>query len=305
MRCLIIGYGSIGSRHARLLRAMGHDVIVVSRRDDVPYPTFSSIDAAGGEGYALAVIATPTIEHAADYLAVLRFVSARMVLLEKPVFAYPGEIPRDMPPAAETTRVGYNLRFHPLVSRTLQILEGRAVYAASLYVGQYLPDWRPGSDYRTGYSADAARGGGALRDLSHEMDLACLFAGSWRALAAIGGRVSALEMTSDDVFSLICLHERCPNVAIHMNCLDRVKQRHFTINCGGGTVQGDFVENRLTWNGVEETFDCAPDSTYERQLKAMLHEDGGPACTLGEGVDVLRMIGAAETAAREQRWVRR
>ena len=29
-------------------------------------------------------------------------------------------------------------------------------------VGQYLPDWRPGTDYRTGVSASRDQGGGAL-----------------------------------------------------------------------------------------------------------------------------------------------
>ena len=42
MKSLIVGYGSIGRRHARLLSAMGHEVAVASAQTDVdfkPFPT--------------------------------------------------------------------------------------------------------------------------------------------------------------------------------------------------------------------------------------------------------------------------
>ena len=42
-----------------------------------------------------------------------------------------------------------------------------------VYAGQCLPTWRPESDYKNTYSAKSEKGGGVLRDLSHEIDL-CL-----------------------------------------------------------------------------------------------------------------------------------
>lgn len=86
MRCLVLGYGSIGARHARLLAEEKHDVAVVSRRSDVPYKTFASREDARLDEYDLVVIATATSNHAEDYAFVANNISAKRILLEKPVF---------------------------------------------------------------------------------------------------------------------------------------------------------------------------------------------------------------------------
>ena len=46
-------------------------------------------------------------------------------------------------------------------------------------VGQYLPDWRPGTDYKSGVSAQKDLGGGALLELSHELDYLQWFFGNF------------------------------------------------------------------------------------------------------------------------------
>ena len=40
MKVAIIGFGSIGTRHPKILKEMGLSVSVVSSRNDVPYPTY-------------------------------------------------------------------------------------------------------------------------------------------------------------------------------------------------------------------------------------------------------------------------
>ena len=44
MKSAIIGFGSIGARHADILKKMGLSVSVVSSRNDVPYPVYKNID---------------------------------------------------------------------------------------------------------------------------------------------------------------------------------------------------------------------------------------------------------------------
>src|SRR3546814_2198440 len=53
--------------------------------------------------------------------------------------------------------VAQNLRFHPAVVEANALLKSGAFgpVSAAIAVGaSYLPDWRPGSDYRKNYAAD-------------------------------------------------------------------------------------------------------------------------------------------------------
>ena len=63
MKALVVGYGSIGSRHARLLTSLGCEVAVLSSRDvDVPLRYRTLTDAlAWKPGYV--VIANRTSQH--------------------------------------------------------------------------------------------------------------------------------------------------------------------------------------------------------------------------------------------------
>jgi predicted dehydrogenase len=230
--------------------------------------------------------------------------NVKRILLEKPAFASITQKPAGLSQSIrEQTLIGFNLRFHPVVLRALNVIKNKEIYSAFFYVGQYLPDWRPHTDYKLCYSADKVKGGGVLRDLSHEMDLACLFTGSWQSLAASGDHLSSLEISSEDVFSILSKHDRCPQVLIHQNYLDRTKRRYFILNFTDGTLYGDLVSNTLSWNGDTENFDCDTDTTYKHQLMTALHESAKGACTFAEGMDVMLMIDAAETAASTCNWI--
>ena len=58
INALVIGLGSIGQRHARVLRELGHGVTTVSRRGDGDYQSIAKAIAATGPGYV--VVATET-----------------------------------------------------------------------------------------------------------------------------------------------------------------------------------------------------------------------------------------------------
>ncbi len=64
-RVLIVGYGSIGARHARLLAAAGSDVACVTRNADCPYPRHGAI-VGGVAAFAPThiVISNETSRHA-------------------------------------------------------------------------------------------------------------------------------------------------------------------------------------------------------------------------------------------------
>ena len=68
---------------------------------------------------------------------------------------------------------GYNFRFLPSLIEFRKQLQAKKIgdiYLVRSEVGQYLPSWRPESDYKNGVSANKSLGGGVLLELSHEID---------------------------------------------------------------------------------------------------------------------------------------
>ena len=61
-------------------------------------------------------------------------------------------------------RLGFEQTAYPQGARLREALADQRVISVQAYVGQYLPSWRPGTDYRLCYSSHADHGGGALLD---------------------------------------------------------------------------------------------------------------------------------------------
>ncbi len=107
INAVVVGLGSIGQRHARVLKELGHAVTTVSRRGDGDHTSIASAIAAARPGYA--VIATETSQHAESLRQLAEADFRGSVLVEKPLFAHSAPAP-DYPFASLV--VGYNLRFH-------------------------------------------------------------------------------------------------------------------------------------------------------------------------------------------------
>lgn len=302
MKALVIGYGSIGSRHARILSELGCRVAVVTAREDADAPLrFASVSGAVSEfAPDYAVIATETARHGEGIAQLARSGFRGTLLVEKPLCPLPCALP---PSAFQGVYVAYNLRFHPLVQRLRELLASEEILSVQAYVGQYLPLWRPGRDYREVYSADKGAGGGVLRDLSHELDLLNWLLGGWQRLVAVGGRFSRLEIDSDDIFSIMMATGRCPVVAVQMNYLDRVGRRRIIVNTQERTIEVDFVAGKLFVDGACEEFQVDRDHSYREMHRSLLGACRRDLCTIAEGMTVVGMIAAAERSVEEERWV--
>lgn len=306
-RALVVGLGSIGLRHARILHAQGHAVAGVSRRGaaavppDLPIACHASLAAGieGGPDYV--VVATDTAEHETMLAELARLGFRGRVMVEKPLFARAAEIPENRFAALA---VAYQFRRHPGLLGLRELLGDEPVLTASLYVGQHLSEWRPGRDYRTGYSASADRGGGALRDLSHELDYALWLLGPWRRVAALGGHFSGLEIASDDVFVLLMETARCRAATIEVNYVDRRPRRSLELRTDTRTLAFDFLSGALSENAAQ----LAMIKPERDEVMGAMHRDMIEGriqglCDGSQGAAVMGLIEAAETAAREQQWI--
>jgi predicted dehydrogenase len=301
VKALVIGYGSIGARHARLLGELGCASAVVTRRQvdfSTVYPDIES--ALCGHRPDYVVVANATKQHHATLASLASAGFSGRVLVEKPLFENLLPLPVSR---FQGIYVAYNLRFHPVIQRLRDMLAGETMLSVQAYVGQYLPEWRPGTDYRQSYSASAAQGGGVLRDLSHELDYLGWLFGSWESVTALGGHFSPLEIDSDDLFVVLMQTERCPVVSVQLSYLDRIARRRISINTRDHAIEADLIAGTVAIDGKRETLLVERDHTYREMHRAVLNGDFSSLCTVHEGLATLQLIETAESANRQKEWV--
>ncbi|WP_158529661.1 Gfo/Idh/MocA family protein [Parvibium lacunae] len=302
-RCLVVGYGSIGMRHSRILGELGCNVSVMSRRVDavdsiVSYDNIS--DALQSQQPNYVVIANETAQHHPTLEQLIELEYQGAVLIEKPLFNVPQRIPENQ---FSDLRVAYNLRFHPVVLALKSALANQKILSVHSYVGQYLPDWRPGTDYRQSYSAHAKSGGGVLLDLSHDLDYLSWMFGDWLKVTALGGQLSKLELSSDDIFSMLITYAECPIASVQLNYLDRLGRRRIIINTLDHTYEADLIQNKIVIDKDEEYFIVERDDTYRAMHVAMLLNQENFTCTAQEALKTLQLIDAARQCADATKWV--
>jgi predicted dehydrogenase len=214
MNILLIGRGSIGDKHLATLRSLqkklGLSIEVwepaTHGRAYLQELTRILLD----KNIQAAIICNPTSLHAQTTLACLR--AGAHVFVEKPLgMSFDAGIFAQIERAAKqkklTLMVGYDMRFNPWILKIKERMTARAlgrVWGARVMAGQYLPDWRPGVDYRETYSAKKSLGGGVLLDLSHELDyLLWLMPSKARRVTARKIHTGLLQIDTEDVASLI------------------------------------------------------------------------------------------------------
>ena len=315
-RALVAGLGSIGQRHLRLLREAlpGADIRVLRHSNcagTIEYANgwFLRLEEAQSFAPELAVIASPAPYHIVTARALAE--TGTHLLVEKPVSDGVAGVAALIALCAvrrQLFQVGYNLRFLETLQRfRAEIESGRigTVYAVRCEIGQYLPAWRPGNDYRTTVSAQKALGGGVLLELSHELDLLRWIFGEVDWLSAWIGRQSALEIDVEDIAMLQIGFANGPVAQLGMDFVRRDTTRVCIAIGEQGSLRWDAVAgtvdrfDRQTGGWVELGSQIPDrDASYRAQIAAFLGAitRGMPdpiAATGTDGLAVMRLIEAA------------
>ena len=140
-------------------------------------------------------------------------------------------------------------------------------YSVRVICSSYLPDWRPGVDYRTVYSAHREMGGGVTIDLIHEWDYLVELFGVPSQVYNLKGTFSHLEIDSDDLSVYIA---RYPGLLaeVHLDYFGRTYRRSIELFCKNGTVTADFGAGTLTLeDGTVRRYEEPVNRRYEREME--------------------------------------
>lgn len=323
-RVLIVGHGSIGKRHLRLARKLlpNADIQVLHHQlcDSIPeYANgcFSKLEQAVDFAPQVAVIASPATFHLSTARPLAR--AGVHLFIEKPLSASLDDVPQLLETCREQKIVlmtGYNLRFLSSLQRFRELISkheiGR-VLSVRCEVGQYLPSWRPDTDYRLGVSARQGLGGGALLELSHEVDYLRWIFGEVGWVKATLSRQSSLEIDVEDTAHLILGFTTVANNHQLIGTVNLDFVRHDTTRlCTAIGEKGSLRWNGLT--GVVEQFDRGAnewreifshqhqrDDSYLAEWQHFLicvSEQKTPLISGEDGWKVLQIIDAARLASK-------
>jgi predicted dehydrogenase len=281
-RLLIVGYGSIGQRHLRIARELlpKTDIRVLRHQKYESIPEhangcMSSLDEALAFAPQAAVIASPSTFHMKTAQPLAE--AGAHLMVEKPLAASLEGVEQLLSTCAMRKLVlmtAYNLRFVRSLQKYRQLIQsGRIgrVISVRCEIGQYLPTWRPGSDYRLGVSASRKLGGGALLELSHEIDYLRWIFGEVAWVQANLSSQGVLEIDVEDTAHLILGFEvdsRGHNLIANLS-MDFVRQ-DTSRQCNAIGEQGSLRWNGLT--GVVELF-SAGGTEWKQEFSYTLTRD--------------------------------
>lgn len=331
MHVLVVGTGSIGKRHIANLLALGVRVSAFSYR------------AAAGAGAALSAFQDPRVQHAPDLAQALAgdvgavvvanrtdlhldvaLQAARQgkhLFLEKPLaasLAGVSELRRLVAQQGLVVEAGFMLRRHPNLLWMQQHLASGALgelFHARAAVGQWLPDWRPGTDHRQGYGAFRAQGGGVVFDLIHELDLVHWLLGPVADVSAMTRVVSSLEIETEAVAQIGLRMASGVLAQVHLDYVRPGYGRDMEIVARHGVLAWDYPAGTVTLEraGVApETVHQVPpgferNTMFREHMAHFLHRIEDPALPavspLADAEAVLRLALASHQSNAERRFV--
>jgi glutamate-1-semialdehyde 2,1-aminomutase/spore coat polysaccharide biosynthesis protein SpsF len=319
-RLLVVGCGSIGTRHIGNLQELGvRDLVAfdtdperraeVARRFGV-----QTVDTLKGDwnGVNAVVIATPSSLHVP--LATEAARRGCHLFIEKPL----SDSLAGVPELLETVRrknttvlVGCNLRFHPGLKRVKQLIDEGAIgrpVSAHAEMGYYLPDWRPTEDYRTSYSARRALGGGIILDAIHEIDYLMWMLGEVSNVSCFAGTLSGLNLDVEDTAAILLRFASGAIGEVHVDYIQRSYSRTCRVIGDDGSISWDYIARRVElfspasgkWRTALEWPDWDLNDMYREEIAhflACLRGDERPLIDATEGARALSIALAAKQSA--------
>jgi predicted dehydrogenase len=291
-RVLVSGSGSAAERHLALVSTFIPGAHIANWRRQKSEDAFNETtlevledSEVASFGPQVSVVASPASEHLVQARSLVDCGSH--VLVEKPLSTSIEGVADLFDSAAESRtiiQVGYNLRFLDSLRTFQELLNSRTlgdIQSIYIEVDQYLPDWRPDENYQSSVSAIKSLGGGALLELSHEVDLAIRLFGEFQLAHASMKKLSGLEIDVEDSVvvegEFLSFQNRKPKLSIHLGMINRAPRRFCEVvgsltsarwNGLVGTVEIFNVLDRR-WDLVfEKQGDVA--SSYDRQLQVFM-----------------------------------
>lgn len=256
-----VGLGSIATRHLNnvhtYLTSQGDSCEVDLYRSSLGRPLADELqplvnntylyadELPANRQYDVVFVTNPTSMH---YETVERFTGhTKSFFIEKPVFDSTSvdekifEVIKNIP-----SYVACPLHYNAVLQYVKENVNPDEVICARAMSSSYLPDWRPGQDYRKTYSAHKDMGGGVSIDLIHEWDYLTWLFGMPTECHSMINKVSDLEIDSDDLAIYIGKNEKT-TFELHLDYFGRQTQRTLDLFTAEDTIHCDLIAGTVSY----------------------------------------------------------
>lgn len=293
LKILILGCGSIGTRHAKNLKSIGVKDIILCDKDRSRLQSLANIIETNlayvdykqavkeNKDLSAALICTPTSYHVEQALYFAK--NGINLFIEKPLSHNLNKI-KSLQKWVNSKKLvvmmGHSYMFEYGFVKLKSLLEKKIIgqiYFVTYLQGQFLPDWHLKSDYRVEYTAQKKLGGGALLTLtSHSFYLIEWLFGKVESIhGGIVTRVGKLDVNVDDsVFLLMTTNE---NIIIQSqnNFIVPIHNHKIIVEGEKGILEYDFVEKKielLLRNKKSKIIDVnkGPNDRFVKEMKYFL-----------------------------------
>ncbi len=281
LRVCFTGIGSIARRHIRNLQTVCAQRGIALRMDAYrhsagennvdgithTYTEFSQVP----DDYDVIFITNPTELH----LKTLKIFhnKGKNFFIEKPVVSQ-GQIVAAKQFAVRKGSLYYvacPLRYNAVIQFIKNNICVDDVFSIRSISSSYLPEWRPGQDYRKTYSAHKNLGGGVSIDLIHEWDYLTYLFGWPDIIHCLIGKKSNLEIDSDD-YAVYIAEFSNHIVELHLDYFGRKTIREIQMLTKDDTIVGDIAYHKISFlsTGKVIEFQEERDDYQEKELEHFL-----------------------------------
>jgi predicted dehydrogenase len=246
MKIVIFGLGSIGSRHAKILKKyFSHEVIAFRHRTSRSNTIKGIKEISKWAELArlkpdVAFITNPTNMHIKTAIQCARL--GMHLFIEKP-------LSNDLQGLTLlksicqkndlTCYTAYCLRFHPVIKTIKKMVEHKKIYHVRVVCSSYLLDWPGRNDPNATYSAQKKMGGGVLLDLSHEFDYLKYIFGDFKEIKSYYGKVSKVTSDAEDFADVLIRTKKGLTINLHINFMSKISKREIVIDHEHGYIVAD------------------------------------------------------------------
>lgn len=303
MNILIVGLGSIARKHIDAIQFLNFNATIYALRSTnnvvneegiINVFSIDNLDIT----FDFAIISNPTHLHF-EYIQLLAKKKIPL-FIEKPAvhtLDYSDKLISLIESKNLMTYVACNLRFHPCILYINKYLKSVPIRIneVNVYCGSYLPDWRPGKDFRKIYSANENMGGGVHLDLFHEFDYIIWIFGFPNKSNSIRRNVSSIGINAID-YANYNLEYTNYTVSIVLNYYRKKAKRTIEIISDNQIINIDLVNNIVSDENDQILFQPSNFemiNTYYDQMQYFLNclkQYVKPMNSLKESIGVLKIV---------------